>query len=191
MKIYAALNPETITNIYLITADGKNGIIINPGSLSYNIYKLIQSTGIEITKVIITQNKSENTNGLHLLKRIYDAEIYAYDGHDLGYKTISVRDGFTINESGFKLKILETPINSFDSISVLTDNAVFVGNIMQAGSLTAFLEGKCPSGYELEIIKKKIFPLADNLIIYPSLGAATTLEIEKKFNPFFKAIADK
>lgn len=189
MKIYATLNPDYISNIYLVADDeNKFGIIINPGSFAYNVYKLVQSAGVEIKGIIVTQNAKECTDGIRLIKKIYDAKIYAYSPDIEDFKTVKVRDGFIIEESGITLKVLETPVNTFDSISIMSQDVVFVGNIMEAGTLSGFEEKDTPSDYEYQIIKNKILNINDNLIIYPGKGPATTLEIEKKFNPYFKEI---
>ncbi len=192
MRVYATLNPENISNIYLITDDEhKSGIIVDPGSFSLNVYKLVKHTQTEIKKIIITQNTIENTAGIPLIKKIYDAEIYAYDENILDYKAIKVKNNFIIKERDLEFKIIETPVHTFDAISILVDDVIFTGNIFQTGSLNAFEEKKKPSEYEFDIIKKKILSLPDNLIIYPGKGPITTMEIEKKHNSYFKRILEK
>ena len=192
MKVYTTLNPETISNIYLITDDNnESGVIIDPGSFALNVYKLIKATKVEIKKIIITQDIIEKTAGIPLIKRIYDAEIYALHKKILDFDTVRVKNNFIIKENNLEFKIIETPVNAFDSISILIEDNLFTGNIFQAGSLNAFEEKKNPSEYEFEIIRKKILPLPDHVIIYPEKGPVTTMEIEKKFNPYFKKILNK
>ncbi len=189
MKIYTTLNPETVSNIYLITDDkNKSGVIIDPGSFALNVYKLVKSTQVEIKKIIITQNTINQTAGIPLIKNIYDAEIYAFHENILDFNAIKVRNNFIIKEKDLEFKIIETPVNTFDAISILINDALFTGNVFQAGSLTAFEEKKHPTEYEFDIMKKKILSLPDHLIIYPGKGPLTTMEIEKKFNPYFKNI---
>lgn len=192
MKVYTTLNPETISNIYLVTDDNsESGVIIDPGSFALNVYKLIKATKVEIKKIIITQDIIEKTAGIPLIKKIYDAEIYALHKKILDFDTIKVKDNFIIKENNLEFKIIETPVNAFDSISILIEENLFTGNILQAGSLNAFEEKKNPSEYEYEIIRKKILTLPDHVIIYPEKGPVTTMEIEKKFNPYFKKILNK
>ena len=189
MKVYTTLNPENISNIYLITDDNnESGVIIDPGSFALNVYKLIKATKVEIKKIIITQDIIEKTAGIPLIKKIYDAEIYALHKKILDFDTIKVKNNFIIKEKNLELKIIETPVNAFDAISILIEDNLFIGNIFQAGSLNAFEEKKYPSEYEFKIIKDKILCLDDHVIIYPGKGPVTTMEIEKKFNPYFKKI---
>jgi hydroxyacylglutathione hydrolase len=191
MKIFTALNPEYLTNIYFITDDdNKNGVIIDPGSFDENVYKLAQYTKVEINKIIVTHDDIVQTKGIPLIKRIYDAEIIAYKDTIMDFKTTKVRDGMTITQGGLTFKIIETQIHSHDSISILIEDAIFTGDIIEAGTLNSFEKDKEPSDYELHVIKNKILTLPANLIIYPSQGPATTLEIEKKYNQYFKKIID-
>ncbi|MBN2546862.1 MAG: MBL fold metallo-hydrolase [Spirochaetes bacterium] len=186
MKIYTALNPESLSNIYLIISDNKNyGVLIDPGSFSQNVYQMIKNTSVDIKKIIITHNGPEQINGIPLIKKIFNADIYAYDEIILDYETITVRNDSLIDMEEMNFKIIETPVHTYDSISILTNDAIFIGDIFQAGSLSSFIEKKEPSKYEFNIIKNKILSLTDNIIIYPGQGPATTLEIERKFNPYF------
>lgn len=192
MKVYATLNPEYVSNIYLITDDEhRSGVIIDPGSFSLNVYKLIKHTQCEIKKIIITQNTIEHTAGIPLIKKIYDAEIYAFDENILDYKAIKIKNNFIINEGDLEFKIIETPVHTFDAVSVLIDDVIFTGNIFQSGSLNAFEEKIKPSEYEFDIIRKKILILSDSIIIYPGKGPISTMEIEKKHNSYFKKILER
>jgi glyoxylase-like metal-dependent hydrolase (beta-lactamase superfamily II) len=191
MKVYTTINPDTISNIYLLTDDNQQtGIIIDPGAFSQNVYKLVKYAGVDIKKIIITHNDNEQTGGIPLIQKIYDAEIYAYEDYVQDYKAIKIYDGAIIKEKDMEFKILETPVHSYDSISILVEDMLFIGDIFEAGTLSSITEGKNPCNYEYSIIKKKILSLPDNIIIYPGKGPATTVEIERKFNPYFKKIND-
>lgn len=192
MKVYTTVNPESISNIYFITDDDqKYGVIIDPGSFSSNVYKLVKFTGAEIKKIIITHNDTEQTGGITLIKRIYDAEIYARSDNIMDFKTTKVKNGSVIKEGDLEFKIIETPVHTYDSISILAEDTLFVGDIFEAGVLSTFEDRIEPSEYEFEIIKKHILSLPDNVIIYPGRGPATTVAIERKYNPYFKKFMDE
>jgi hydroxyacylglutathione hydrolase len=188
MKVFTTVNPDSISNIYFVTDDNqKYGVIIDPGSFSLNVYKLIKSTKAEIKKVIITHNGIEQTAGIPVIKKIYNAEIYAHNDTILDFPAIKVRNDFIIKEGDIELKILETPVHTYDSISVHIQDSLFVGDVLQAGALSS-LDRTSPQEFELKIIEKYFLKLQDHTIIYPGHGPATTIEIEKKFNPYFQRI---
>ena len=192
MKIYTVINPEYLTNIYFITDDdSKYGVIIDPGSFDSNVYSLIKFTKASINKIIITHNDKAQTAGIPLIKKIFDAEIYSFSDKIMGFDSNKIRDKDIITEGKLNFRVIDTKIHSLDSISVLIDNALFIGDIFQAGSLDSIDKTKEPADYELKVIKEKILNLDDNTIIYPGQGPATTLEIEKKFNPYFRKILSR
>ncbi|MCG8569941.1 MAG: hypothetical protein MJB14_07350 [Spirochaetes bacterium] len=190
MKVFTILNPVTISNIYFITDDKQEyGVLIDPGDFTLNIYQMIKSIGAEIKKVIITNNGKNQTNGIPIIKKIYDAQIYAKTKINFDYPVQLLKKDDIIKERELTFRVLETPIHSFDSISLLIQDALFVGNLLQAGSLSSIDKSTTPSHFELNIVKKYFFNLSDSTIIYPTKGPATTLMIEKKFNPYFKMIS--
>lgn|GEM_PF-3949381 len=191
MKVFTTINPDTILNIYLITDnEQKYGVIIDPGSFSLNVYKLIQQTGAELKKIIITHNDIENTSGISLIKKIYDVEIFANCSDIFDFPITEISHGEIIKEGDLTFKILETPVNHYDSISILAEDTLFVGDILQSGILNSFRKNQCPGDYEFEIIQNNILNLPDHIIICPSKGPASTVEIERKFNPYFKNISN-
>ena len=192
MKIFTTINLDYLTNVYFVTDnEQKYGVIIDPGSFSMNVYKLVQSTGAVIKKIIITHNDIEQTGGIALIKKIYNAEIYAYDQNIQDFKAKKVRSGTVIKEGELHFIIFETPVHSYDSISILIEDSLFIGEIFQAGTLCSFRENEDPSHYEYDIIKKNILSLKDHVVIYPGKGPSTTVEIERKFNPYFRKILNE
>ena len=190
MKIFTTVSPKTIFNIYIVTDDKqKYGVIIDPGDFSINIYNLVKYIGAKITKVILTDGQNKKVEGIPTLKKVYDVDIYAYRNMVCDYETKVVRNGHEIVEGDLKFKIIETPAPSYDSISILIEDALFIGNVFQTGTLNRFKteEFNTPD-FELKVIKKSILTLPEHTMIYPSFGPATTLEIEKKSNPYFKGI---
>ncbi|HOV15354.1 MAG TPA: hypothetical protein PK771_13795 [Spirochaetota bacterium] len=180
MKVFTTVNSKSISNIYFITDnDQKYGVLIDPGDFSLNVYRLIKQVNAKLTKIIITHNGDEQTNGIPLIKKIYNPEIIAHSDSILDFEITKVKDGSIIKEGDLEFKIMETPIHTYDSISILIDNALFVGDVLQAGALSSLNKKNEPEEFELKIIKKYFLSLSNDTVIYPSKGPATTLEREK------------
>lgn len=100
----------------------------------------------------------------------------------------TVAEGQTIEFAGIALEVLEIPghspghvvyvLREGDQVTVLGGDVLFQGSIgrtdFPGGSLPMLLSG----------IRKKLWPLPDNTIVYPGHGPATTVGEEKKTNPF-------
>jgi hydroxyacylglutathione hydrolase len=96
-----------------------------------------------------------------------------------------VEEGEYITFGDVSLKVLHTPGHSGGGISLVTDKMAFVGDTLFAGSIgrTDFPGGD----YEglLRNVREKIFPLGDEVVIYPGHGPKTTVGRERRTNPFF------
>ena len=96
-----------------------------------------------------------------------------------------VEEGDLITFGDISLKVLHTPGHSKGGISLVTDKIVFVGDTLFAGSIgrTDF-----PGGDHeglIRNVREKIFPLGDDVTVYPGHGPKTTVGRERRTNPFF------
>jgi glyoxylase-like metal-dependent hydrolase (beta-lactamase superfamily II) len=96
-----------------------------------------------------------------------------------------VKEKDVIAFGDISLQVLHTPGHSPGGISLLSNKMVFVGDTLFAGSIG---RTDLPGGDYEELIrnvKEKIFPLGDDVVIYPGHGPKTTVGREKRSNPFF------
>ena len=90
-------------------------------------------------------------------------------------------EGF-LTVCGLEICVYETPGHTKGSVCIRIGNALFTGDTLfkESYGRTDF-----PSGDGEELVKsiKKIFEIAENLVVYPGHNETTTLEHEKKHNP--------
>jgi glyoxylase-like metal-dependent hydrolase (beta-lactamase superfamily II) len=96
--------------------------------------------------------------------------------------------------AGFSLEVREIPGHSPGHVVFITPdpgdakkNIVFGGDVLFRGSV-----GRCdfPGGNFLLLdrgIRKKLYTLPDDTVVYPGHGPVTTIGNEKRTNPFVKA----
>ena len=96
-----------------------------------------------------------------------------------------VEEGDIITFGDISLKVLHTPGHSAGGISLVADKMVFVGDTLFAGSIgrTDFPGGDYDA--LIQSVRTKIFPLGDEVMVYPGHGPQTTVGHEKHHNPFF------
>ncbi len=100
---------------------------------------------------------------------------------------VYVKDGEEICTAGITCKVLATPGHTADSCCYYFEEAGFLvcGDTIFQESVgrTDLPTG---SGGMLErSVREKIFTLPDDTQLYPGHGDSTTVEHEKKYNPFF------
>jgi hydroxyacylglutathione hydrolase len=96
-----------------------------------------------------------------------------------------LEEGDIVTFGDISLKVLHTPGHTPGGISLFSDKMVFVGDTLFAGSIgrTDF-PGRDYEGLIRNVIEK-IFPLGDDVVVYPGHGPKTTVGRERRTTPFF------
>ena len=100
-------------------------------------------------------------------------------------------EGDIVEFARWQFRVLNTPGHTGGSISLFTEDfdgapAVFSGDVIFAGSIgRSDIEGGDFDAL-IDGIKRKILTLPDETVIYPGHGPATTVEQERRTNPFLK-----
>jgi glyoxylase-like metal-dependent hydrolase (beta-lactamase superfamily II) len=94
-------------------------------------------------------------------------------------------EGQTVTFGNLSLQVLHTPGHSPGSVSFHGGGDVFVGDVLFAGSIgrTDLPGGSYPT--LIQAVEQKLFPLGDEVVVWPGHGPATTIGEERRYNPFF------
>ena len=186
MRLFFHFVLSNFSNTYILGhVKGGDAIIIDPGVMDLQLLKLIEDNNLYIKNILVTHNHASHVNGIKTLRRIYDAEIYSHS--DLPFPTDynRISDGDILQLGDFYVDVMNIPGHSADSMVFRVANMLFTGDVLLAGlidrGLTSFYENLLKKN-----IAERIFPLEDDLLIFPGHGAPTTIRAEKMFNPFLK-----
>ena len=206
------MNIETLTvgplavNCYIISDPISNeAILIDPGSESKRIINLIEVRKLQLTAIINTHCHIDHIAEVKAVQDHFDTQFLIHENELPVMKMMSESDGlFGINVSGAPkvtdyLKpdqqinlgsetgiILFTPGHSPGGISFSILNHVFVGDCLFKDSIgRTDLHG---GNYNelIASIKTKLFTLPEDTIVYPGHGPLTTIQYEKRNNPFLR-----
>jgi glyoxylase-like metal-dependent hydrolase (beta-lactamase superfamily II) len=193
-------------NCYILAdEDSREAVVIDPGGDAPVILKTLQDRKLTPVAILATHGHFDHVEALASLKRATGAPIYlhkadlplvqgmASQGRFFGVQVEPapapdrfLEDGDEIACGGLTIKVMHTPGHSPGSVAFRVDNAVFVGDLLFAGSIgRTDLQG---GDYDTLIrsVREHIFSLPDDTVVYPGHGPATTVGAEKRTNPFFR-----
>jgi len=198
-------------NTYILYAQTGEAVIIDPGCHTQSdideVKWFVESNGLTVKYLLLTHGHIDHILGMDALKKLYRAECLAH-ADDLPLIEISPKhalmfglefeaapeidryfnDGDKITFGSSTIEIIHTPGHSRGGVCLfLRDQKIlFTGDTLFNGSIgrTDLMGGS----YEalIESITRKIIPLGDDVVVYPGHGSSTTIEHERKSNPFLK-----
>lgn len=187
------------TNCYVVSQDNQV-IIIDPSAKGELIAKSIDSDK-KVLAILLTHGHFDHFGGAQYLLDHFKCPIYIHEDDvelledpQKNYSmelNMTLKNDVLILQEGmmqigpFMISILHTPGHSEGSVSFHIEDALFAGDLifkMSIGRTDLY------GGNERQMMKslKMIKTFSENLTIYPGHGPKTTLDFEKKYNPFLK-----
>ena len=181
IKVHCVTVGLLAENCYLVHEDGRNDtVVIDPGDDGDAINAALTAYGLTPAAVLVTHGHFDHVNAANMLARrgckIYmskaDEPLIRTDmnmGALMGGKFVPfepdvyVRDGDVIDECGMRFRVMATP-----------------GHTMGVGRSDL----PTGNGRELEASVRKLYALDGDYTVYPGHGGRTTLEYERKYNPY-------
>jgi len=198
------------TNCYVIWCDKtREAIVIDPGfdrqSEAGKVFHILKENELKVKFIVNTHGHPDHTCGNGVVKSATDASILIHKldagmlgrtGKDLDslfdFHVLSpiaddfLEDGDVVRFGRTVLRVLHTPGHSPGSISLVGEDCVFTGDTLFAGSIGRVdLSGG--SGEEIiRSLREKLAVLPERLAVYPGHGPTSTIEREKRNNPFLQ-----
>lgn len=195
--IYAA-------NCYVLYSETENeGIVVDPGGDVDDIIKFIDENNIDIKYIVLTHGHGDHIGGVMDLKNklnvdllIHEADADMLKDANLNLSNIMAIGSIEITPDEFlneedvlefgdvKLSVIHTPGHTLGGICLLSGDSLITGDTLFKGSIgRTDLEG---GNYETIInsIREKLLVLPGYTTVYPGHGPETTIENERKNNPF-------
>lgn len=200
MELRTLSLPPLGANCYLVKLPGRpDGLVIDPGGAPQTVVNACGELGMTPAAILLTHGHFDHVGGVEGLLAAYPGlPVYAHPGDlsrpfapselfPLDPQSLSawvkLHDNDTLSIAGIQLEVLCTPGHSKGSVVFCAEGCLFTGDTLFCGSMgrTDF-----PGGDVGEMIAslKRLGELEGDLKVYPGHESPTTLDAERRTNPY-------
>jgi len=211
--------PMFSTNCWVIaTEKGSECVVIDPGmpDVSHQLASILEEFALKPVAVIATHGHLDHTFSIRPIADGYDIPAYIHsqdraalmhpenllssefattltgmefiEPHDVR----ELRNGELLHLVGLEIKTIHAPGHTAGSLMFeISDELLISGDVLFAGSIGR-TDSPTGSAKDMdETLRKKVLPLGDHLRVLPGHGRQTTIERERKYNPFLNSIKER
>ena len=187
------------TNCYILEDEkARAAAIIDPGDEAGRILPVIEDDGVDVKYILLTHGHYDHTTAVpQLHKALPQAEIYIHraDANGAGSQLFPLAgqipdlkfydEGDTLALGDMTIQVLHTPGHSKGSVTLKVGDVLFCGDTLFAGSCgrTDLAGG---SYAEIMASLKKLGQLPGDYHVCPGHDVTSTLERERRSNPFLR-----
>lgn len=205
IKYYKITGGPLNTNTYLVYA-GDSGVVVDPGVHPSNIVRVVKRLGLSrIHLVIATHGHFDHVFYAGGVSRIYETKVLVHElDSDLLVRSRFLAEDFygdaleppgslefvkgdtvlRISED-LEIRVLHTPGHTRGSLCFLIGDLLITGDTLFKGTVgrTDFPES---SAKDMRNSLVKLAKLPGDYVVLPGHGDITTLEYERRTNPYLK-----
>ncbi len=193
------------TNAYtVINEETREAFVVDPGADVEEFVNSFAQQEYDLKGILLTHGHFDHIGGVEALVTKYGCTVYALEEEreTLADPSINLsnsirrfmsitdfiplQDGQEIEVAGIQVKVIATPGHTLGGACyyVESNGVLFAGDTLFAESIgrTDFPTGSHET--LIRSIREKLFTLPEDTIVYPGHMSETTIEHEKKYNPF-------
>lgn len=183
------------TNCYIVNKTGGGKcIVIDPGYEAHKICGKLDELGLEPEAILLTHGHFDHVGAVRDMAATYGCRVFLRPEEtsmppQLTAGPLYFTDEYPVQGqlqvAGMDITVMRTPGHTAGSVCLLVEDAMFSGDTLFAGSM-----GRCDfpgsSIFEMRKSLRRLCALTKDYRVFPGHGEDTTLEYEKKTNPYLR-----
>ena len=193
LKIHVLPLGDYQTNCYIVHEENSTDcLIIDPGYEPEIISSYLEEKGLTPAAILLTHCHFDHVGAVKDLAAQYDCKVFL-DKKELAmppmltngplYYTDGYGDGDTLTLAGIPIQVLETPGHTPGSVCLIMEDTLFSGDTLFAGSCGR-TDLPCGDARAMRDSLRRVAALSENYRVCPGHGPSSTLNREKKTNPY-------
>ena len=208
MKVYTMPVGTMGTNCYIV-ADGEASVIIDPGFQAEKLEAFLREKGLRPAYILLTHGHYDHIGAVRALREAFGCKL-AIGRRDLEMladrrKSLAIMRGMTdedylltpdlllgegdaVTAGPMRFEVLDTPGHTAGGVSYKCGDLLFTGDTLFAGDIGRIdlYGGDYPS---MLASLKKLAALPGDYRVLPGHGPESTLEQERRHNPYLSGAA--
>lgn len=193
LKIHVLPLGDYQTNCYIVHEENSTDcLIIDPGYEPEILSSYLEEKGLTPEAILLTHCHFDHVGAVKDLAAQYDCKVFL-DKKELAmppmltngplYYTDGYGDGDTLTLAGIPIQVLETPGHTPGSVCLIMEDTLFPGDTLFAGSCGR-TDLPCGDARAMRDSLRRLAALSENYRVCPGHGPSSTLNREKKTNPY-------
>ena len=182
-------------NAYIIRDEKSSSCcILDPGGHPKKVLAYLEKNNLTLEAILLTHGHFDHVGAVKELAEATGCRVYLHTA-DLAmpekltagplHYTHSYGEGDTLHLAGLTLQVLHTPGHTPGSVCLICEDALFSGDTLFARSCgRTDLDGGDPDALKASL--QRLASLGPNFRVFPGHNSATTLALEKEYNPYMR-----
>ena len=182
-------------NCYLIReASASSCVVVDPGGNANKVFKYLEDNGLTLAAILLTHGHFDHVGAVKELAEKTGCPVYLH-ANDLLlpekftagplYYTHHYDEGDVLELAGLTIRVMHTPGHTEGSVCLFVEDVIISGDTLFSHSCgRTDLPGGDPKAIMHSLARLKA--LEGDYRVLPGHNRATTLAVEREYNPFMK-----